>query len=171
MGMAAGAALLGPVGFVAGSIIGGSVAKSSMAKVAGDPKMEPRNNEDTQSLENKTYANTQQQPSSQVPDLLSYDNPPPQQWQQNSLQQNRQMQRPAPHNTGGPPATARQVNNSNNTQEGYRFGDISRGIIAKGKKADGRDDSSGYKFVSFFVALLRFICCKSIFILPVVFVP
>ncbi len=27
-------------------------------------------------------------------------------------------------------------------------GDVSRGIVARGKKADGRDENSGYKFVS-----------------------
>ena len=27
-------------------------------------------------------------------------------------------------------------------------GDVTRGIVAKGKKAEGRDDKSGYKFVS-----------------------
>ena len=41
-GMIAGAALLGPVGFVAGSILGASAAQSSMRAVAGDPKEEKK---------------------------------------------------------------------------------------------------------------------------------
>ena len=28
----------------------------------------------------------------------------------------------------------------------YKFGDLTRGIVAKGKQADGRGQDSGYKF-------------------------
>jgi len=45
--------------------------------------------------------------------------------------------------------TDHQANKINNSQQGYQFGDITRGIIAKGKKADGRGDNSGYKFGDF----------------------
>jgi len=37
----------------------------------------------------------------------------------------------------------------------YRFGDFSRGIVAKGKKADGRREDSGYKFGDFTRGLFK----------------
>eukprot|EP00980_Cylindrotheca_fusiformis_P014612 scaffold3956_cov99-Cylindrotheca_fusiformis.AAC.9 len=33
-------------------------------------------------------------------------------------------------------------------QQGYRFGDVTRGIAARGRQVDGRNENSGYKFVS-----------------------
>lgn len=163
-GMAAGAALLGPVGFVAGSMLGGSAAKSSMAAVTGDPKMDPKH---------KDTAPQQQQP----PDLLSFDYPsqaPTQSVssshnhtastsiQQPSQQQNRSgsrdyqypAQRSHNHTTARAP-TAAVHPESTYDHQGYRFGDVSRGIVARGKKADGRDENSGYKFGDFTRGLFK----------------
>jgi len=36
-----------------------------------------------------------------------------------------------------------------NKEKAYKFGDLTRGVIAKGKKKDGREESSGYKFGDF----------------------
>ena len=38
--------------------------------------------------------------------------------------------------------------------QGYKFGDLSRSVIAKGKKGDGRDEKNGYKFGESFVLLV-----------------
>jgi hypothetical protein len=44
--------------------------------------------------------------------------------------------------------------------QGYKFGDLSRSVIAKGKKGDGRDEKSGYKFGESFVLLVGFISMR-----------
>jgi len=51
----------------------------------------------------------------------------------------------------------RQVNRTTGSQqqEGYRFGDVTRGIIARGAQLDGRDENSGYKFGDFTRGLFR----------------
>lgn len=36
--------------------------------------------------------------------------------------------------------------NNNTKKDGYKFGDLTKSIIAKGKKSDGRKDDSSYKF-------------------------
>jgi len=212
IGMGVGAALLGPVGFVAGSMIGGSAAKSSVAAIAGeDPKKDyqnsstsPRRNETKQqvpsnrqhpdllSFENSSRGTSQQElprqlPAqsftahqshnqaynqtnmSQVPDLLSSGNnyhAAPGAYQQQlprpipaqSLQQPRQSNdasRHIAHRSGHqnytPTAstTSRQAHSANSDQQGYQFGDITRGIVSRGKKTDGRNDNSGYKFGDF----------------------
>lgn len=75
-------------------------------------------------------------------------------WTQSS-QQNMQGQLQAqfcgPHNQ-----TASNVRHERNTdQQGYRFGDITRGIVARGRQLDGRDKNSGYKFGDFTRGLFR----------------
>jgi len=70
-GMVAGAALLGPVGFVAGAMLGGSAAQSSMRAVAGDPKEKSKQDGQTQSSENSSSDLYQQ--NRQAVDLLSGD--------------------------------------------------------------------------------------------------
>lgn len=64
-GMVAGAALLGPVGFVAGAMLGGSAAQSSMRAVAGDPK---EKNKSSENCSSHLY-----QQNHQAIDLLSGD--------------------------------------------------------------------------------------------------
>ena len=39
--------------------------------------------------------------------------------------------------------------------EGYKFGDFTKGIVNKGKKARGQDESSGYKFGDFTRGLFK----------------
>jgi hypothetical protein len=39
--------------------------------------------------------------------------------------------------------------------EGYRFGDITRSIVAKGKKSSGRSEKDGYKFGDFTRGLFK----------------
>ena len=59
-----------------------------------------------------------------------------QQYQQsNSPQQQQQQQQ--------------QYQNQPQTQQGYKFGDFSRRIVAKGKQKDGRSANDGYKFGDF----------------------
>lgn len=33
--------------------------------------------------------------------------------------------------------------------KGYHFGDLTRSVVARGKRRDGRDESEGYKFGDF----------------------
>ena len=134
MGMVAGAALLGPVGFVAGSLVGGSAAKSSMAALTGDPKKKKPALEEPRPSANDANENaTQYQSNSQAPDLLSSDNqhhiPPrmqsahPQQTRQGGAvqQQHQQHYPPQQSNHSSMPATAHQTNDRGH--EGYRFGE------------------------------------------------
>ncbi|KAL9180858.1 hypothetical protein ACHAXT_011311 [Thalassiosira profunda] len=170
MGMVAGAALLGPVGFVAGSLVGGSAAKSSMAALTGDPKKKKPALEEHRHSANDANA-MQYQSNSQAPDLLSSEYqqhgppssaPPVQPTQQarqgGAVQQQQQHQHqqqypPQQSNHSSMPATAHQA--IDRGHEGYRFGDVTRGIVARGKKADGRDANSGYKFGDFTRGLFK----------------
>jgi len=68
-GMIAGAALLGPVGFVAGSLLGSSAAQSSARAISGDPKKEVKDTEDSQ------YSTCTNNTPHQLPDLLSPTDP------------------------------------------------------------------------------------------------
>jgi len=165
IGMGIGAVLLGPVGFIAGSMIGGSAAKSSVAALAGADKEKESFGEIRAA--NRSDATVQQPPSSQVPDLLSDSNHhvaeiTSQHQYANRLpaQSGDAFRHPAhqPHmqaNTRTTTTTAHQANNASNDQQGYHFGDVTRGIIAKGKKAEGRDDKSGYKFGDFTRGLFK----------------
>lgn len=115
--MAAGAALLGPVGWVAGNMIGGSAAKSSMAALTGDPKKKSDaektdshhpGGEDLSSPSRSNAAATQHTPGSN----------------QHQLTQSQQLstpQRPSHSHTTAPPL-AQPANIPNSTQQGYRFG-------------------------------------------------
>ncbi|CAJ1949791.1 unnamed protein product [Cylindrotheca closterium] len=40
-------------------------------------------------------------------------------------------------------------------QQGYRFGDVTRGIVARGRQLDGREENSGYQFGDFTRGLFR----------------
>mmetsp|Transcript_7731 Transcript_7731/g.10552 ORF Transcript_7731/g.10552 Transcript_7731/m.10552 type:complete len:399 (-) Transcript_7731:17-1213(-) len=48
----------------------------------------------------------------------------------------------------------RANNPGGDTQEGYKFGDITRGVIAKGKRKDGRSQNDRYRFGDFTRGLL-----------------
>ena len=39
-----------------------------------------------------------------------------------------------------------QMQHQSQHQQGYKFGDVTRSIVAKGKKASGRNEDDGYKF-------------------------
>ena len=135
MGMVAGAALLGPVGFVAGSLVGGSAAKSSMAALTGDPKKKKPIEEHRPSANDANA--TQYQSNSQAPDLLSSEYqqnvPPPstprtqsahpqQTRQRGAVQQQHQHHYPPQQgNHSSMPATAHEANDHGH--EGYRFGE------------------------------------------------
>lgn len=69
-----------------------------------------------------------------------------------------------PHaRTGDPPAKTRlqppnrvatssvprQYPQAAQPHEGYRFGDLTKSVVARGKKKDGRSESEGYKFGDF----------------------
>mmetsp|Transcript_3782 Transcript_3782/g.5904 ORF Transcript_3782/g.5904 Transcript_3782/m.5904 type:complete len:455 (+) Transcript_3782:1076-2440(+) len=191
MGMGLGAALLGPIGFVAGSMIGGSAAKSSMAALAGaDPKKDSQRLEEYQYSTKRSNMSTQrqqqhqhhqqqqhqQQPNNQVNAVFSScdthqvtkgssqhqrNNHLPVQPPMYQTQINRQSGNNSsnyfphrPHsqaNAHAESTTDHQANKIDNSQQGYQFGDVTRGIVAKGKKADGRGDNSGYKFVSSYI--------------------
>jgi len=216
-GMMAGAALLGPVGFVAGSLIGGAAAKTGMTALTGDPKKGKQRIEaqSQYSASNPSATAEQQQLSQSVysnhaPDFFSYDNhthaPPPgggfqrqanhqraaqsnahqQQRQSMNASQNhfQQSQSQAYDNASAPTAsagtgngsrypaqqpyhqvksrtasnthapTASQTSRANNEQQGYQFGDLTRGVVAKGKAARG-DENSGYKFGDFTRGLFK----------------
>mmetsp|Transcript_32787 Transcript_32787/g.60053 ORF Transcript_32787/g.60053 Transcript_32787/m.60053 type:complete len:462 (+) Transcript_32787:2062-3447(+) len=202
LGMGLGSALLGPVGFVAGSMIGGSAAKSSMTALAGaDPKKDPQQLEDYQHSSKRSNMSTQrqqqqqqhhhqqqqqqqqhhqqqqqeqQQPDNQVNDVFSscdtyqvtkgasqhqHTNQlpvrPPMYQTQINRQSGNNSSNHFPHrphsqaNAHTESTTDHQANKIDNSQQGYQFGDITRDIMAKGKKADGRGDNSGYKFGDF----------------------
>lgn len=259
VGMIAGAALLGPVGFIAGSFLGASAAQSTMTAATGDPKKKkledskksqrsvtsinnPHHALSTQpvdllsssnqllpsnhtnqvpnvlnnpstittfapaanveaelvgavatsdyrvvmvqaqvvdppsySLAEPTYHHTQQlytrsQNSSQ--DIMSQTGTmvhPLAQTQ--SIQQNTQtdavQQRQAQirvsrnHLNSTAPRTdstsSTSLNSANNrsSDQQYRFGDITRNIVAKGRQVDGREENSGYKFGDFTRGLFR----------------
>jgi hypothetical protein len=211
-GMVAGAALLGPVGLVAGSLIGGAAAKSGMETITGDPKKEKQRIEaqSQYSAPPSNAAAPQGQSSrrvstNQAPDFFSDDNynhALPQgafqmqgnrqrATQSNVPQQRQSRNAPSQHlgdhaysNATAPtapaytssasqypahqshhkvnsraargthPHTVSQANSANNEQQGYRFGDLTRGVIAKGKAARG-DENSGYKFGDFTRGLFK----------------
>lgn len=148
IGMAAGAALLGPVGFIAGSMIGGSAAKSSMAAVTGDPEKDKQLLEASQYLGNHSDSTTQRQSGMEIPNYT-------QNVAQEASAQQRVRQASAPSlqqvNTAQPPHPQPSTHTSQAAahQEGYRFGDVTRSVIGRGKKVDGRNDNSGYKFGDF----------------------
>lgn len=234
VGMIAGAALLGPVGFVAGSFLGSSAAQSSMRAVTGDPKEKGKQTAETaasRASSNVPDNSVMQALSPPVPTSVNAElvgevasanhravmvqaqvvEPlvPAQAINQNisnPLQSQQAMvfdplspaidtnvvpsasavsrnlsgmtnHESAALNVPGertsvsiaqPDMSSRAVNQAqqqytpnpirnqtNQTsqpaseqQEGYRFGDITRGIVARGRQRDGRDPNSGYKFVS-----------------------
>jgi len=69
--------------------------------------------------------------------------------------QSRSMQ--GNNNIGHQPPASTTSNNSagNQQQQGYRFGDVTRGIISRGRQLDGRDENSGYQFGDFTRGLFR----------------
>lgn len=141
LGMVAGAALLGPVGFVAGSLAGGAAAKSSMAALTGDPKKQHPSSEETQ---RQTSPSNNSQSTSQAPDLLSsdiqqpvaYASAPPRQNAQHPHAQPLQRIRertdagqypahPPHHQSSRPvPTTGHRGTDGTHSHEGYRFGEL-----------------------------------------------
>ena len=126
--------MLGPVGFIAGSMIGGSAAKSSVAALAGADQKKESYGENRSA--NRSDAIAQQPHSSQVPDFLSDSNHHVAQVTSQHQYANRvpaqsgdAFRHPAhqPHtqaNTRTIPTTAHQANNASNDQQGYRFGKL-----------------------------------------------
>jgi hypothetical protein len=48
-----------------------------------------------------------------------------------------------------PQPVTREHRGMQDAQQGYRFGDLTRSVISKGKKKDGRNEKDGYKFGDF----------------------
>ena len=101
----------------------------------------------------------------QSPDVRSFGQNIEQQQQQQQLQQQQLLQqhlqrtqneqaraRALPQRHRTQQHAAAQSNHPPEQQQGpkpYKFGDLTRGILAKGKQTDGRSEDSGYKFGEF----------------------
>ena len=125
-GAMVGLAIAGPLGFVAGSMLGG---KSAKTLVGGDDKDSQR-----QTPHNQQSSNTAPTVSQQ------HTNRTPHHHFQNHTIQHQQSHNNTIH------TQSRSIPQQDTSNEGYQFGDITRSIVGKGKEADGRDKSSGYKF-------------------------
>ena len=184
-GAMVGLAIAGPLGFVAGSMLGG---KSAKTLVGGDDKDSQRQTPHNQQSSN-TAPTASQQHTNRTPHHHFQNHTIQHQQSHNNTihtqsrsipQQDTNSQRQTPHNqqsSNTAPTVSQQHTNRtphhhfqnhtiqhqqshNNTihtqsrsipqqdtsNEGYQFGDITRSIVGKGKEADGRDKSSGYKF-------------------------
>ena len=92
------------------------------------------------------------------------DVPPPQQRQygtpyhyqhpQNENQQGGNQGQASTHAPQHARTIPTQPQQAQQAGQGYKFGDLSRSVIAKGKKGDGRDEKNGYKFGESFVLLV-----------------
>jgi len=60
----------------------------------------------------------------------------------------------APRTDSTSSTSLNSANNRSSDQQ-YRFGDITRNIVAKGRQVDGREENSGYKFGDFTRGLFR----------------
>jgi hypothetical protein len=49
----------------------------------------------------------------------------------------------------GTPTGSAHASGERSEEQGYRFGDLTRSIVAKGKKTSGRSEQDGYKFGDF----------------------
>ena len=96
-----------------------------------------------------SYLHQQPQP----PQAQSYYQPPPHQsnYQYPEPQRQQSSHQPPPQQLHGYSAAASQSREQQEqqAQAGYRFGDVTRSIISKGKKKGGRSENSSYKFGDF----------------------
>jgi hypothetical protein len=175
IGMVAGAALLGPVGLVAGSIAGG-VALSNALK---DKK---RTNDDDESNtisstsqtcidlidSSPPISNTHHRPNTNLihegPQIQGkqviqpvdadhqYRNHQQQQQYVYSSQQRSQLQT---HHLAEQQRLGQHEQLQQQQQKGYKFGDLTRKIVANGKQKDGRSSNDGYKFCDFTRGLFK----------------
>eukprot|EP00549_Striatella_unipunctata_P007490 CAMPEP_0118689746 /NCGR_PEP_ID=MMETSP0800-20121206/9667_1 /TAXON_ID=210618 ORGANISM="Striatella unipunctata, Strain CCMP2910" /NCGR_SAMPLE_ID=MMETSP0800 /ASSEMBLY_ACC=CAM_ASM_000638 /LENGTH=805 /DNA_ID=CAMNT_0006587191 /DNA_START=9 /DNA_END=2426 /DNA_ORIENTATION=+ len=116
----------GPVGLVAGSVLGGAMV-GSIVTGKKDTIKEERSKEENDFEETKHVGQLQENEQTHfAPDQ-------------------------ARSSDGGHGIAEQQTSQNADSQEkrGYRFGDITRGVVARGKRADNRDDQSGYKFGDF----------------------
>jgi outer membrane lipoprotein SlyB len=132
VGAIAGFALLGPVGLVAGAIAG-TIAGQRTGQTTGTASDNDGNaNVESDEVERHDEETILFQPCEDINQGAEAD--------ASNIQ-----------DVASQPATSDlDTNNSVSTSNsGYRFGDISRSIVARGKIADGRKLDSGYKFGDF----------------------
>ena len=173
VGMVIGCAVAGPLGLVAGSLLGSSLggaafkdgdAPSETQAAQGVIGMSPTQHQH-QNIQQQRQPQQQQQQQQQQQNV--YQQPPrqlqqmqQQQYHQQQTQQrqqyqqhNYQQQRPPQqhqhqHQQQRPPQPPQQ-------QQGYRFGDLTRSVVAKGKEKSGRSGSDSYKFGDFTRGLFK----------------
>lgn len=181
VGLIAGSALLGPVGLVAGAIMGAKAGAAAFRnkQQQSEPSQATLSKESSQSS-SQSFMNGASQPV----DLLDDSNVPRESGEHppmGAFAPPPNMQTPA--HTAYPPAQEmvgaqpqpmlthhesyqqqQPVPPSQHQQrqladrgggEGYKFGDFSRRIVAKGKAKDGRSSQDGYKFGDFTRGLFK----------------
>jgi hypothetical protein len=148
IGSMVGLAVAGPLGFVAGSYFGSKAGKSitgeDAAKISESEKSSPSQ---YQASYNANVGNQYQQGHQQVNSRQqqSYNHSSTQQAYQSHLHQPRSQ-----YNQTQQAQTQQQQDS-----QGYKFGSITKGILAKGKESDGRSKKDGYKFGDFSRGLFK----------------
>ena len=190
VGMVIGCAVAGPLGLVAGTLLGSSLGGAAFKDndvpsetekaqhvstgperpltkpVAGradligvsPTQQQPRQRQQMQQQQYRPQQ-TQQQYNYQQQQQIHH----PQQYQQQPRQYQEQYQQQRPPQ---PPQQQQQQNRQyqqqppqqqqqQQQQQGYRFGDLTRSVVAKGKEKSGRSGSDSYKFGDFTRGLFK----------------
>ena len=150
VGSAVGLSLVGgPIGLVAGTLLGSHATQTQLAKrEEREARQVAESDEGNQSHEDLSFSN----------DLTNTDDLIVQQLNRPGLRESQPLvrsQRPSRGGDGNPSAAAAATNSTTiayheqQHQRQYGLGDSIRGVIARGKTADGRDSGSDYKFGDF----------------------
>lgn len=183
VGMVAGMALAGPVGLVAGSILAGRAVGNAVERRFGDPKTMTTSTTEQLSVSDEEMPTTESsadailpenstQPSSKEVDLLgsvernlsvtltqvdlSAENTNSDSFGNLQLTPaNGEQKRHTVDTTRAFTDVAASPASESRPGGGYKFGSITRGVIARGKAARGAKKAEGYKFGDFTRGFLK----------------
>jgi hypothetical protein len=153
IGMIVGTAVAGPIGFIAGSMIGSALGSRAVTdNPSTNVNEDSANHRPTSAypgLKSDNIATSSFSPDSAMPvnhASLQLQQQQPYQSQHNQYQYQPQQQSQQQQQ---PYQQSQNHQSQQQQQQPYRFGDISKRIIAQGKQQDGRSDKDGYRFGDF----------------------